>query len=863
VGAETLEELALQAPLVLPGQGSVQAQVSVGEPDDAGLRRVAIHSRPTDADLEEPGAGAWSLHAEGFLATAAPATPEPLIVWPPTGAEEIEIEDLYERLAEHGIDYGPAFRAVRAAWRLGEELYVELSLPDGLVEEGARFGLHPALFDSIGHVGLDLALSPDDDGQVAALALPFAWRGVHIASRGATSLRVRIDLDATGGGFVAFDEAGDLVAAVDSLQLRPLEGDLLRRGAARPPLHRLEWVGIGSEPANGSAPARIAALGGVATDAAVEGRYPSLETLGAAIDSGAPPPDLVLAGLAGSPKGDESTLQRAHRCAIEALDLLQAWLGDERMGASLLCIQTESAVAVGAGESADPAQAAAWGLLRSAQSEHPGRFAVLDLDGDAASLQALPTVLSAAAMEPQIALRDGRALVPRLARLEPLPEGEMTPRFDPDATVLVTGGTGGLGSQLARHLVAEWGAARLLLVSRRGAEAPGAAELLEELRGMGAAAQAVACDVSDRRQLAELLQSVDGGIGAVVHAAGVTDDGLLESLDGERLDRVFGPKLDAAWHLHELTAEMDLSMFAMFSSAAGTIGTPGQANYAAANAFLDALAARRHAQGLPAVSLAWGAWAQATGMTAKLDQADLGRIGRLGLAPISSDLGLELFDLACASGEPQVIPAKFDRAGLRAQAEAGGLPAVLRRLAGTAGRAAEKGSLAKRLGAVAESQREQVVLDLVRKHVAAILGHPSGESIDPGAAFMDLGFDSLAAVELRNRLGMATGLRLSPTLVFDYPSATAVASHLIDAVAPEVPGPDAAGDETPSEILVRLAAALPSLREDERLRDQVGAELRVLLAGLSAPDDGESDGDELEAMSHEEMFELIDQEFGA
>jgi acyl transferase domain-containing protein/NAD(P)-dependent dehydrogenase (short-subunit alcohol dehydrogenase family)/acyl carrier protein len=860
VGVETLEELVLQTPLVLDRQSSVQVQVAVGEPDDAGARRVAIHSRPADPDLEQ--AGAWSLHAEGILTAAKPPAVEPLLEWPPTGAEQIEVEDLYERLTEHGIEYGPAFRGVRAAWRAGETLQVELSLPDELAGEGARFGLHPALFDSIGHVGLDLALSPGDDDESPALALPFAWRGVQIASRGASSLRVRIDLGAAGGGFVAFDEAGDLVAAVDSLQLRPLEGGLSRLMATRSPLHRLDWIEMGSEPANGSAPPRIAALGNVAAEAAIGERYPSLEALGAAIDAGASAPDLLLAGIAMHSEKDASMTQRSRACAAEALDLVQAWLGEERIGTGRLCIQTTSAVAVGTEESADPAQATVWGLLRSAQSEHPSRFAVLDSDGVAASSQALPAALAATASEPQVALREGRALVPRLARYEPSPEERMGSRFEPGATVLITGGTGGLGSQLARHLVAERGADRLLLVSRSGGEAAGAAELLEELRGMGASAQAVACDVSDRDQLRELLQGVDGGIEAVVHAAGLTDDGLLASLDQERLDRVFAPKADAAWHLHELTADMDLSAFAMFSSVAGTIGTPGQANYAAANAFLDALAAHRHAQGLPAVSLAWGAWTETTGMTAKLAQADLGRLGRLGLAPISRELGFELFDLACATVEPQLVPAKFNRAGLRTQAAAGALPAVLRGLAGVGGGAVEKGSLAKRLAAVPEAQWERLTLDIVRKHVAALLGHPSGESVDPEAAFMDLGFDSLAAVELRNRLEMATGLNLPPTLVFDHPSTIAVTKHLIATVAPTVQGRPAVGDEAATELLAKLAATLPSLRDDERLRDQVGTELRVLLAELSATNPEASDGDELEAMSHEEMFELIDQEFG-
>ncbi len=823
VGAETLEELALQAPLVLPEQGGVQLQVSAASPDEAGRREVAIHSRPEAGEDFE--AGEWTCHAQGILAPQPPTATETLGSWPPAGAEPLDVDELYERLADHGVEYGPAFRCVRAAWRLGGELLAEVSLPEEQAQEARRFGLHPALFDATGHVGVDLALAADGAEGPDALALPFAWRGVRIASPGASTLRVRVNPAGDGPGLLAFDEAGDLAVAVDSLALRPLDLAQLPRASRRLPLHRVEWVEAGVEAGNGSKPPRVAILGEPLAGGPAAQQYADLPGLLEAIDAGAGVPEIVVASFA-LPDGEGDVLQLAHARAHRALQLLQAWLVAEKLAESRLCIHTAAAVAVAAGESPDLASAALWGLLRSAQSEHPGRFALIDSDGEPASLEALPAALGAGAGEPQIGLREGRMLLPRLARAGAEAD-EQAVSFDPESTILITGGTSGLGALLARHLVAEHGARHLLLASRRGAEAAGVSELLEELRGLGAEATASACDVADRAQLERLLGSIapEHPLGAVVHSAGVVDDGLLDSLDAERLDRVFAAKVDAAWHLHELTAQIELSHFAMFSSVAGILGAPGQANYAAANSFLDALAARRRAAGLPAVSLAWGAWAQATGMTGQLGEADLGRVGRFGLAPMPPQLGLALFDAACAGPEPLLVPAKLDGSGLRAQAAAGTLPPILAALAGPARRAAERESLARRLAKVPEGERERVVLELVRGNVAAVLGHASAEAIDPESAFMDLGFDSLAAVELRNRLNAATGLRLPPTLVFDYPSTAAVAGYLIAQVTP------GAGVESTE--------------------------------GPAGEAEDDLAGEDLAAMSHEEMFELIDEEFGA
>jgi polyketide synthase 12 len=366
------------------------------------------------------------------------------------------------------------------------------------------------------------------------------------------------------------------------------------------------------------------------------------------------------------------------------------------------------------------------------------------------------------------------------------------PAIDPQGSVLITGGTGELGGLVARHLVREHGARSLVLASRRGQEAPGAAELEAELTELGARVSVLACDVADREQLARLIAAVpeEHPLCAVVHAAGVLEDGVLESLTPAQLDRVLAPKLDAAWHLHELTSGLDLEAFVLFSSAAGTLGSPGQGNYAAANVFLDSLAARRRAQGLPAVSMAWGWWEQASELTAGLREVDLARIRRAGFEAFSAAEGLALFDAALGTSEALTVPVRLNAAALRAAARSGSLPALLRGLVRVplrratvgAGEHATAGQLARRLEGLSGEERRRAALAVVRGEVAAVLGYDSGEAIDVRRAFKELGFDSLLAVELRNRLSAITALRLPATLVFDYPSPAALASHLLSEI---------------------------------------------------------------------------------
>ncbi|HKS44583.1 MAG TPA: SDR family NAD(P)-dependent oxidoreductase, partial [Amycolatopsis sp.] len=355
-------------------------------------------------------------------------------------------------------------------------------------------------------------------------------------------------------------------------------------------------------------------------------------------------------------------------------------------------------------------------------------------------------------------------------------------RLDPEGTVLIAGGTGLLGGQVARHLVAEHGIRHLVLVSRHGREAEGAAELEAELTRSGAVVTTAACDASDRDALARVLAGVptEHRLTAVVHAAGVLDDGVIEAMTPERVDTVFRPKIDAAWHLHELTQGADLAAFVLFSSAAGILGNPGQANYAAANAFLDELARRRRAAGLPAVSLAWGHWAQASALTRHLGETDLARHRRAGMSGLGSEEGLALFDTALHAGEAVLLAAKLDLAALRTGTRP--VPPLLRGLVRPRRRAARTaagdGGLAGRLAGLAPAERDQYLLDLVRAHAATVLGHARADKVDSARAFKEAGFDSLTAVELRTRLSAATGITLSPTVVFDYPTPAALAVHL-------------------------------------------------------------------------------------
>jgi acyl transferase domain-containing protein/acyl carrier protein len=880
VGAELVEELTFERPLLLEDQGAVQIQLSVSGPDEAGRRLIAIYSRSEDSAQDEPEAELWVRHASGALSPSdgdafangqSPLTPEldgfVQDAWPPAGAQELDTELLYDRLAEMGYNYGSAFQGLARAFKVGEELYAEVALEPDQASQASSFCIHPALLDAAVHATFLEAL---DSGQADGVGVPFSFSGVRLHGQGASVLRVRIGGGGEASSLLALDGDGVPVLSVATLQTRTIDQSQLQAAgrANHDALYELRWLELQNEASPNGAQLRAVVLGeddGLRSADFAPEHYGDLQALEDALREGAPAPELVLIDARTLAQEGE-LIGGVHRLTTRVLELLQAWIASERLAEARLVLVTEGAAAVLDGEAPNLLQAALLGLLRSAQSEHPGRFGLVDRDGEQASKDALYGAL--ASDEPELALRGGSLYAPRLGRVAAQAETPAPKPFDPEGTVLITGGTGGLGALLARHLVTDLGVRRLLLVSRTGAQAEGAAALEAELRERGCDVRIAACDVSRKAALEELLASLSPQhpLSLVVHTAGVLDDGVLESLDGERLARVLAPKVDAAINLHESIGQTELILF---SSAAAAVGSPGQSNYAAANSFLDALATHRRAHGLPGMSLAWGAWERATGMAGTLSEADRVSFERQGVFPLSDVQGLELFDIARGLDAPLLLPIRLNTTTLRAQAKAGMLPAVLSGLIrAPARRAADaQGSLNSKLSAAPESEWDAIVAELVRAHVAGVLGHASSAAVDPQRPFKEAGFDSLAAVELRNRLSQATGLKLPSTLVFDHPTPAAVAALVRAKVAPNGSSPPALDAQ-----LDGLEAMLASIAGDEHARTRAEERLRMLNARIKSFLTGAANGDaaggeqpaedDLESVSDDELFEIIEKEFG-
>ncbi|SDM25165.1 type I polyketide synthase [Allokutzneria albata] len=1123
VGFGTVEELTQMAPIVLPDTGSVTVQVVVGAPSEDS-RPVSIYSRRTSA---EP----WTLNAQGALKESQSTVDTGLAQWPPAGAQAIALDGLYAELAETGFAYGPAFQGLKAAWRLGQEIFTELELPDAAKTKQGEFGIHPALLDSTLH---GMFLQDNADGEVR---LPFAWRGVTLHATGAKLLRVRItptgDESAT---LIAADSGGAPVITVESLAVRAMPADQLNTSARAESMFKLNW-----SPVPAADPVAWSAYGEAESGPVVLTLEPSAD----------------------------GVVEATHREVTRVLEIVQKWL--EADHDATLVVRTKGAMVPDTGHDVtDLAGSAVWGLLRTAQSENPDRFVLVDCEDDELLGAAIGTG------EPQIVVRDGEFFAARLVTmanggvlappagetawrvgvkvrgslndlellpapdaLEPLqpnqiridvratgmnfrdalnvlgmlgehtgrpgyeaagvvtevgsavtdlavgervmglldggygpvavlsrplvtriPEGwtfeeaasipvvyltayyglkdlgqlkagekilihaaaggvgmaatqiaqhfgaeifgtastgkqhvlrdngikhiassrtldfeqeflaatngegvdvvlnalsgdfvdasmrlllprggrfvemgktdireqdtipagvryqafdvyeagepriaemwnELIELFEsgalyplpiktwdvrdapkafrfisqakhigkivltaprplrPEGTVLITGGTGDLGARLAKHLVTDHGVRNLLLTSRRGPAAPGAAELQAELEGLGASVQIAACDAADRAALAELLDGVD--LTGVVHTAGVLDDGLIGDLTPDRLRKVLLPKVDAAWNLHELTRDQDLAMFVLFSSAAGVMGAAGQGNYAAANTFLNGLAEHRRANGLVAQSQAWGLWEEGLA-----DGAE--RMSRSGFGALTGEEGMALFDSAHAIGAAVAVPVKIDLPFLQAAARSGPVPPLLRELVRSSTRrvaqadaAGQADALRKRLAGLSEVERERHLLDLVRTQVAMVLGHSSAETIGASRGFVELGFDSLTGVELRNSLGAATGLKLPTTLIFDYPAPDALAKYLLAEVVPDGAEAGVPLTDEISRLENLIAAADPEAAE----RADIDARLRKLLATWNAKGERRDTDDDVKSASAEDIFALIDNEFGA
>ncbi|MFE7194896.1 acyltransferase domain-containing protein, partial [Kitasatospora sp. NPDC057541] len=852
VGSPTVEELTLHTPLVLPDSEALRIQVVVGAPDEAGARPIGVHSRPEQAPADQP----WTRHAEGTLVEGADvddAGPE-WTSWPPTGAAPLEVDDFYDRLVASGVDYGPAFRGLRAVWRRGDDLFAEVALLGEHERGAAGFAVHPALLDA-GIQALRVGAGEDEDVRVA-----FSWHGVRFSGTGPVGLRVR--LTPAGEGAVSMrvaDAAGRPVAVVESLTVRPVSAEQLRAagGAHRDALLRLTWAEWAEDASSRDTPGRLAVVGAAEAFEGIDAvdRYADVAALAAAVAGGSPAPETVVLALtdpappAAAPGADRTGAEARHRRSHAAAQVA-AWAVEPALAESRLLLTTWQAVLTADGDRVpDPDRAAAWGAGCALQAAYPDRILLADLDDDPASAAALPRAVSAGV--PRLAVRGGRLLAPSLARAA-ADRAAVEPWGAGGGTVLISGADGPLAAALAGHLVDAHGVRRLVLLpgGDTGSDTGSAAvrRLADRLAEAGAEAEVVTWAPGDHEGLRAALEAATAGrpvAGALLAAAGAACEG------GE-------PDVEAALALSGLLAEHRGASLVAVSPASGLIGAaPEPPAVAAAAAFAEALAAARHADGLPAAALAWGPVGFG-GSDVELQP---------GLLELTDDEALVLFGEALRAAGPGLVLARPDSAALRTRPEAVRAPLrqllralEVRRAAGGAETpgAPDTEALRRRLAALSEEERERELVTLVRILAAAVLGHPGADEVGPERAFKEVGFDSLMAVELRKRLMRATGVHLRSTLVFDFPSPVSLARHVLERLAED------SSEATPVLAdLDRLHEALPAVLAEDGARDRIAERLRELLALCGAPDDAVdgSDADDLGSATDDELFSLVDQGF--
>ncbi|QMU69828.1 acyltransferase domain-containing protein [Streptacidiphilus sp. P02-A3a] len=865
-GCPRIEKLTLTAPLVLSADHPTQVQITLGAAEDGQQpdhRTVQIYARAeTPADPANPAdeAPAWTWHASGVLAPARPAesgSAREFLVWPPADAEPLDLTGLADAQTATGLDYGPAFRGLRAAWRQGDDVLAEVALPEPAAAEAGVFGLHPALLDAAFQAA---ALHPeqhrDPSRPAGETRIPFSWTDVSVYAPGASRLRVRLRPGADGWSLTAADGTGAPVASVGALVLRPVTAAQLRiaGNTLRDALFGLTWAPVPDPTVAVTGPWAVAgtdtvglgaglrAVGATVTD------HPDLAALAAAVDSGAPVPQFVVVCPQTAARADERPGDAVRRTTGAVDALVRQWLAVDALSGARLVLVTRGAVATGPEQPApELTGAAVWGLVRAAQAGHPGRLVLADLpaeeqDGAADRLSMLAASLTSD--EPELALRGDTVYGRRLTR----PTGGVVPTEPPaertPGTVLVTGGPGTAAARAARHLAASGRAAAVTVATATGPAAPGAADLAAALATAGA----------DVRIAAHDLAAPTGDWSALL--AGHPGAPLTTVLHQGDDDTPTAP--DAAWNLHRLTAGLDLDAFVLYSTLAAALGSPGAGDRAggprgAQAGFLQALAAQRQAAGLPAVALAWGPPTRAEQPSALPELA--------ALAELAEGDALALLDLVLERDEAVLVPARLNLGRLRAPADAGAgrEPApIWRGLVGTvtateteADHSEVAEALRGQLATLSPEDQERTLLTLVRAHVAAVLGQGSPEAIEPRRAFSDLGFDSMIAVELRNRLNAATGLKLPATVVFDYPTTAAVAEYLRESLVLDGAGGADAEEETLRRILATTAIS--------RFRDAgiLDALLRLADPDSATPEsDGDSRAEDIDGLDAESLVRM-------
>ncbi|WP_116210214.1 type I polyketide synthase [Streptomyces olivoreticuli] len=853
-GCAGVDDLTLRAPLALPEAGAVQVQIVVGPADERdGHREIHVYARPDEEAASDRGAP-WTCHASGRLAaeSARPAAGAEA-VWPPSGAEPVDLGDFYERADTTGVGYGPVFQGLRALWRQGPDLYAEVTLPQEASGVDG-FGIHPALLDAVLHPAL-LGEAPRADH----VWVPFTLTGLSLWATGATSVRVHLSplegqdeqagrawrvgvSDLTGAEVLTCE--GLVLVAAGSRQLRAA-------GERTPDLYALRW-----EPASVSeAPADRS------TWVTLGEGFPDLDALLAALDGGAAVPSVVITtATATGGVGDETIDGLA--AAQHAAALADRWLADARLAGSRLVVITHGAVATGDGGLPRPVAAGAWGSIGNAQVEHPGRLVLIDTDTDV-PVESESVATALAADEPRLALRTGTVLVPRLAPA-PRTAGSGPHPLDPDGTVLLAGPGGALLAALAEDLIRTHESKHLLLLVPGPEEDKEATALVSRLRDLGATVRLAVADPADASAVAEAIAAVgvDHPLTGVVHAADAQDPS-----DGALFGAAWTAGAAVVAALHSATAHLPLALFAVLSPAKGALGIPRTAAAASADAFREALALRRNVTGTTGLALAYGPPAAP----------------RPGIEATAPGRVPALLDAARRHGGHSFLAARLAVRDLAAE-DAAALPAPLRALAvphtparRTAANRRPPIDWSGRLALLSAAEQLRLLVDAVRTHAAEVLGRTDPEALRGDATFKQLGLDSLTAVELRNRLAADTGLRLPTALVFRYPTPTAVAGHLRERLTgrekaptgvttPQAPaGPPGAGtvlsDLTRMEnTLTAIAAQLPHGDAGE-----ITTRLETLLARWKSTNvaaDDDSAAHRLKAASADQIFDFIDNELG-
>ncbi|MFE6166158.1 SDR family NAD(P)-dependent oxidoreductase, partial [Streptomyces sp. NPDC056486] len=605
-----------------------------------------------------------------------------------------------------------------------------------------------------------------------------------------------------------------------------------------------------------------------------------LAELGHALENGAAAPDTVIAPLPTSTTPTKDTPTEIHDTLTRTLTFLQHWLNNDHYTNTHLILTTHHATTVHPDEDPNLTHATLTGLIRTAQTEHPHRITLIDLDTHPDTPRALPHTLTT--NEPHLAIRQGTLHIPRLTRLPhtPTPDTPAT-TWNPQGTVLITGGTGTLAAHTARHLVTHHGIRHLHLASRTGQQAPGADQLTTQLTQLGAKVTITACDTADPDQITALLDTIPAThpLSAIIHTAGTIDMAPIQNLTPQQLHTVLRPKIDTAWNLHHATRHLNLDAFILYSSLAATLASPGQANYAAANTYLNALAHHRHTQNLPATSIAWGPWADNTGMIRHLNTTTRNHTTRTGFPPHTTQHALTLLDTALTTHHPTTTATHLNTTNLTTQAHNNTLPPLLHNLTPTptthhpsgsttddmASRHSRTGSLAEGLGSLTKSEQLERLLSLVRTTIAAVLASPDPELIDARQSFKELGFDSLTTLQLRNHLAHASGIRLPATLAFDHPTPQSLATYLREQLVPA--GGEQASGNGVLDVLMAEIGKLESAFSPEALdvaeHAQVSARLREFVKswenrqGHSATDSAPGD---LDSATDDELFSVLDGE---